>query len=213
MEKLREQLPENGLRNSLFKLSASPECFFALRNNFGKSLAAMSIAHWLLGIGDRNLGNYLINKSNGKLIGIDFNLAFGAATRNYNIPELVPFRLTSQFVNVLKPLGVSGFLIKSMAHVLRTFSLENESIMAALEVFISEPTTDFNDALSRSSTSSQGTADSSSVKAWKPEQHLKVVKDKLSGINPIIPIENDLKFGFYFWYANFIYVSNNRRLI
>lgn len=79
----------------------------------------MSIAHWVLGIGDRNLGNFLIDKTNGKLIGIDFHMAFGAATRNLNIPELVPFRLTAQFVNVLKPLETSGFLIKSMNHVLR----------------------------------------------------------------------------------------------
>lgn len=204
MEKLTKQVPENGLRNALFTLSASPECFFALRHNFGKSLAAMSIAHWLLGIGDRNLGNYLIDKSNAKLIGIDFNLAFGVATRNYNIPELVPFRLTPQFVNVLKPLGISGILIKSMAHALRTFSCENESLMAALEVFVHEPTADFDDTFSRSSTSSRETSDSSMVKAPTPEQHLKVIKDKLSGINPILPIENDLKRGFYSEYVNSI---------
>lgn len=187
-------LPQNALQRALYKLSASPECFFALRNNFGKCLAAMNIAHWLLGIGDRHLDNLLIDKGNGELVGIDFNMSFGAATRNLQIPELVPFRLTPQFVNVLKPLETSGLLIKCMAHVLRTFRLESEALMAALEVIIYEPT-QFN----RGSTSTDGTPDSFLNGTLNPEDILQAIKSKLSGINPIIPIEDDLKSSYYSW--------------
>lgn len=34
----------------------------------------MSIAHWVLGIGDRHLENFVIDKRNAQLIGIDFNM-------------------------------------------------------------------------------------------------------------------------------------------
>lgn len=199
MEKLQSKLPEGSLRKALYKLSASPECFFVLRNNFGKSLAAMSVVNWILTIGDRNLGNFLMDKTNGSLIGIDFNMAFGAATRNLNIPELVPFRLTSQFVNTLKPLGTDGFFVKTMSHVLRTFSIENESLLAALEVFIHEPTIDYMRARSlNSSMQSQESLNlSTDIKIWKPEQHLKTIRDKLAGMNPISAIENDIKASYH----------------
>lgn len=194
IEECQKKLPENGLRQALYKLSATPECFFMLRNNFGKSLAVMSITHWILGIGDRNLGNFLIDTTNGKMIGVDFNMAFGTATRNQSIPDLLPFRLTTQFVNALKPLETSGFLAKSMVHVLRAFNLENESIMAALEVFVHEPTT------------------AESAISSKPEVLLKTIKDKLSGINPIIPITNDIKTSIYSRYDNKVYDTKKRHI-
>lgn len=180
---MQKDLPKNCLKMALYKLSASPECFFALRNNFAKSLAAMNIAHWLLGIGDRHLQNFVIDKDNGQLIGIDFNMAFGSATRNLNIPEMVPFRLTKQFVNVMKPLDTSGFLNKSMSHVLRTFRNECDSLMAALEMFAYEPI------------KSKARLYAMSSQTCEPNYILETVKDKLSGINPIIPIEEDLKSG------------------
>lgn len=190
-------MPENGLRQALYKLSKTPESFFTLRNNFAKSLAAMNITHWILGIGDRHLSNFLIDKNNAKLIGIDFNMAFGMGTRMLNIPELVPFRLTQQFVNTLKPLETSGFLVKSMVHVLRTFSLENESLMAALEVFVHEPIADFAKPSDDRISLPSGHGTISSSEAWKPETHLKTIKDKLDGMNPTIPIVNDIKMSWW----------------
>lgn len=186
-------MPENQLRRALYKLSATPECYFVLRNNFGRSLAVMSITHWILGIGDRNLGNFLIDMNNCEIIGIDFNMAFGNATRIYDIPELVPFRLTAQFVNALTPLETSGFLAKSMVHVLRTFNLENESLMAALDVFVHDPTVDFAKPSDERNSSSSSNSTISTASAYEPEAHLETIKNKLSGINPTIPIVNDIK--------------------
>lgn len=146
-----------------------------------------------MGIGDRNLANFLIDLNNGELIGIDFNLAFGTATRIQSVPELVPFRLTAQFVNALKPLGTSGFLAKSMVHVLQTFNFDNESLMAALEVFVHDPTVDFAKPGDDQDDSQSSHGAVSNASAWEPEAHLKTIKDKLSGINPKIPIVDDIK--------------------
>lgn len=68
-EDLARQIPATILRDALFDISSSPESFFVLRNNFATSLAAMNIANWVLGIGDRHLSNILINNKNGKLVG------------------------------------------------------------------------------------------------------------------------------------------------
>lgn len=68
-------------RKSFLKLSSSPEAFVALRTRFATSHAALCIAQWILGIGDRHLGNFLVDKSSGYEIGIDFGHAFGSATQ------------------------------------------------------------------------------------------------------------------------------------
>ncbi|KAL3172464.1 hypothetical protein MRX96_043375 [Rhipicephalus microplus] len=46
------------LRKALLSLSSCPEAFFALRSRFISSHATISIAQWVLGIGDRHLGNF-----------------------------------------------------------------------------------------------------------------------------------------------------------
>lgn len=208
-------MPRSGLRQALFKLSASPECFFAMRSNFGKSLAVMCIAHWIMGIGDRHLGNFLIDKTNGQLIGIDFNMSFGAATRNLNIPEILPFRLTKQFVEVLSPLQTSGFLQKCMIHVLRTFSLESASLMAALQFFIFEGSSagarrspDHSPHTRRSSTSSQDdpsyASGQSTDKECDPNDLVQTVQQKLNGVNPLYLCQCDLNVGYY---SGFVFVA------
>lgn len=69
------------LRRAFVKMSTSPEAFLALRSHFASSHALMCISHWILGIGDRHLSNFMINKETGGMVGIDFGYAFGAATQ------------------------------------------------------------------------------------------------------------------------------------
>lgn len=40
-------------------------------------MGVLSIAGYILGIGDRHLENYLINLKNGEIIAIDFGYSFG----------------------------------------------------------------------------------------------------------------------------------------
>lgn len=178
MEKLQNNVAKNKLQEAIYNISASPECFYALRTNFTKSLATINIVHWLLGIGDRHLENFIIDMSNAQLIGIDFDAAFGYATRKQLVPELLPFRLTKQFVDVMQPMETSGFLEKCMSHLLRTFRNDSDSLMAALEIFIRDPSA------------------SNHTRGCKPEYLITTIKNKLNGINPTKPIENDLKIGY-----------------
>ena len=70
-------------------------------------------------------------------------MCFGAATRNLEVPELIPFRLTPHIVSALDPIGVTGFISKSMIHTLRCFKNSKKLLMACMEVFVKEPTLDW----------------------------------------------------------------------
>jgi DNA-dependent protein kinase catalytic subunit len=56
-------------------------------------MAVFSIASYLIGVGDRHLENFLIDITDGEVLGIDFGIAFGSNI-NLSIPELIPFRMT-----------------------------------------------------------------------------------------------------------------------
>ncbi|XP_059610251.1 DNA-dependent protein kinase catalytic subunit-like [Phlebotomus argentipes] len=176
---LEKMIPKDLVRKALWDISISPECFFVLRNNFAKNLATMNIAHWILGIGDRHLGNLLFNTQNGHLVGIDFGMVFGGATINQPIPELIPFRLTPKMVNVMNPFGVSGLLKKCMIHALRSFRQCHKMIMACMSVFIQEPTLDWMTATNdRDDVSSQENV------PWNYRVRIEIAKKKLCGSNP-----------------------------
>lgn len=68
-------------RRAFVKMSTSPEAFLALRSHFASSHALLCISHWLLGIGDRHLNNFMVAMETGSVIGIDFGHAFGSATQ------------------------------------------------------------------------------------------------------------------------------------
>ena len=46
-----------------------------------------------MGLGDRHLDNILLNKHNGRVVHIDYNIIFDKG-RQLRVPEIVPFRLT-----------------------------------------------------------------------------------------------------------------------
>lgn len=88
------------------------------RSEFARSLAVSCIACYVLGIGDRHLDNFLIDMSSGSIVLIDFGMTFGLATSVLPVPELIPFRLTQQFLDVLQPLDSLGLLRHHMIRVM-----------------------------------------------------------------------------------------------
>lgn len=84
------------------------------RHQFARSLAAFNIAAYILGIGDRHLENWLLDQTDGSVLGIDFGLAFGVGTSQLGVPELIPVRLTQQFTSLLQPLDSRGLLLHNM---------------------------------------------------------------------------------------------------
>ncbi|KAL7018811.1 hypothetical protein ACKWTF_010922 [Chironomus riparius] len=186
-----KKIPNEILQRSLQNISVTLEAYYILRKNFITSLAVMSIGHWLLGIGDRHLSNILIDMKSGRLIGIDFGVAFGTAAA-LDVPELVPFRLTSHFVKVLEPMSINGLIKKNMMHALNCFRNNKEAILIFLEVFVKEPTLDW---LLSSKLKSVGNAEGNTISNWNPEKRIDIVKRKLDGANPTKILIEELSAG------------------
>lgn len=81
-ERIQAHMPWDAMRRFIRSLSASTQAYFVLRNQFVTSYAVASACQYILGIGDRHLGNWMFDLKSGRAIGIDFGMAFGLAQMN-----------------------------------------------------------------------------------------------------------------------------------
>ncbi|KAM5158207.1 DNA-dependent protein kinase catalytic subunit [Mantella aurantiaca] len=194
----RERLiPEDLLRRAFVKMSTTPEAFVTLRSHFARSHALLCISQWILGIGDRHLSNFMVNMETGGMIGIDFGHAFGTATQFLPIPELMPFRLTRQIVNLLLPMKEVGIFDSVMIHALRAYRTNPDFLISTMDVFVKEPSLDWKNFEAKQmkkkgewqkeiNTKSQG---------WYPVQKINCARRKLSGVNPVEITCEELRLG------------------
>lgn len=156
------------------------ECFVALKSNFINSYAVLCITQWFVGIGDRHLENLMISLKSGRVIGIDFGHAFGTATQILPVPELVPFRLTPQIVNLMQPLGENGLFKEIMVHTLNALKSNRDALLATMNVFIQEPSMDWKEYANH---------------YYKVHNESKMIQaqQKLSGVNPTLIFVKDLE--------------------
>lgn len=138
MKHFISETKQTALRDAFDAISPSPECFITLRRNFVTSYATMCAAHWLAGIGDRNLQNTLVHVATGCCLGIDFGYAFGSSIRA-PIPELVPFRLTPQILELLQPFTERDLLATIMTHAMRALRDDRGPILACMDIFVHKP--------------------------------------------------------------------------
>ncbi|KAL8276041.1 hypothetical protein Esti_000035 [Eimeria stiedai] len=75
------------------------------KKRFSASLAASGAVCYCLGIGDRHLGNCLLDLKTGECINIDFGYAFDVAVHDLPVPELAPLRLSPCLLRVVGPPG------------------------------------------------------------------------------------------------------------
>lgn len=59
-------------REGLIRAAGGPEVFLSMRAAYTSSLAAVSIAGYVAGVGDRHTDNFLMDLSSGTLVPIDF---------------------------------------------------------------------------------------------------------------------------------------------
>ncbi|KAG2458009.1 PRKDC kinase, partial [Polypterus senegalus] len=186
------------LRKAFMQMSMTPEAFLSLRSHFASSHALMCISHWILGIGDRHLSNFMINMETGGMVGIDFGHAFGSATQFLPVPELMPFRLTRQLLNLMLPMGVSGLLYSIMVHSLRAYRADPDLLLNTMDVFVKEPSLDWKNfelkQLKKAGTWTL-TVDTKNIN-WYPLQKVNFARRKLEGANPAAITGDELKLGF-----------------
>jgi DNA-dependent protein kinase catalytic subunit len=142
-EEIQNMIPADLFRRFLRSMSNSTEGYFLLRNQFVVSYAVASICQYILGIGDRHLSNWMIDTKTGQTVGIDFGMAFGHATLQLPIPELMPIRLTRQLLKLNAPLEQNGILEATMIHTLNALRENHDLLLCMLDVFIREPSVDW----------------------------------------------------------------------
>ncbi|XP_011499968.1 PREDICTED: DNA-dependent protein kinase catalytic subunit-like [Ceratosolen solmsi marchali] len=147
MKELDGCVPWDLLRKTFIRLSSSADIFIQLRQKFITSYATMCIVHWILGVGNRLLENIHIEMKTGKCLGTDFSLMFGAGL-DLPIPELVPFRLTTQILGLLRPFREQDLLGSIMSDVLHALRSDKNLILDCLEIFMYEPF-DWNEKVNR----------------------------------------------------------------
>uniref|UniRef100_A0A3P9H2R7 DNA-dependent protein kinase catalytic subunit n=1 Tax=Oryzias latipes TaxID=8090 RepID=A0A3P9H2R7_ORYLA len=190
-------MTEEENKTTNLRMCNSPEAFLSLRSHFISSHALLCVSHWILGIGDRHLSNFMVNVETGGMIGIDFGHAFGSATQFLLVPELMPFRLTQQFVNLMQPLKESGLIQSIMVHSLRAYRAEPDLLLNTMDVFIKEPCLDWKNFEVKQLRKGGTWTDSVNTKEvnWYPLQKVNFARRKLEGANPAA-ITEELKLGF-----------------
>ncbi|KAM4028882.1 DNA-dependent protein kinase catalytic subunit [Anomaloglossus baeobatrachus] len=196
--KEREALvPGDLLRRAFIKMSATPEAFLALRSHFVRSHALLCISHWILGIGDRHLSNFMVNMETGGMIGIDFGHAFGTATQFLPVPELMPFRLTRQIINLMLPLKETGLFDSVMVHALRAYRADPDLLISTMDVFVKEPSLDWKNLEAKQlKKGGDWVKDiNTTSEDWYPAQKINCAKRKLAGANPAAITCEELRLG------------------
>jgi len=62
-------------REALLRVAGGPELFLSMRGTYSASLAAVSMAGYVAGVGDRHTDNFLLDLTSGALVPIDFGQA------------------------------------------------------------------------------------------------------------------------------------------
>ena len=108
------------------------------RNEFTRSLAVMSIVGYVVGLGDRHLENILLDTATGQVIHVDFNLLFNNG-KSLQVPEVVPFRLTHNLIDVMGVTGYEGHFRKTCEITLQVMRNNREELLSVLKPFVFDP--------------------------------------------------------------------------
>uniref|UniRef100_A0A914UHP1 non-specific serine/threonine protein kinase n=1 Tax=Plectus sambesii TaxID=2011161 RepID=A0A914UHP1_9BILA len=165
-----------------------------VQSEMTRSYAVLCVAHYLLGIGDRHLNNMMIDVTTGRMVGIDFGYAFGIGLL-LDVPELVPFRLTRQFVVAMGPLGVDGRFTSAVRLCLRALRNNKQLLLNTMDVFVKEPSMNWTDQARRDRLRGNAPVEADSDDSWYPKQKLDIAAMKLSGRNPVLITCEELKQG------------------
>ncbi|OHT11231.1 PIKK family atypical protein kinase [Tritrichomonas foetus] len=108
-------------------------------DTFVLSTALMSMAGYVIGLGDRHPSNIMIQRQTGHVVHIDFGDSFEVALNRDRMPEKVPFRLTRMLINAFGVTGVEGVFRSTCEKIMHVIRDNKSSIIAQLEIFVHEP--------------------------------------------------------------------------
>ncbi|XP_011297765.1 DNA-dependent protein kinase catalytic subunit-like [Fopius arisanus] len=177
MKSLMSMIDGDALRRTFLTINPSAQGFVTARRNFIVTYAVMSLVQWVLGIGDRHLGNTMVQVESGKCTGIDFASVFGGGVQQA-IPELMPLRLTNQILRLMEPFDQGDLVAATMGHVLEALRHHSDLISGVLGPIVRD----------RVNQTPQGRRDQ-----WVSTEKLRVVLRKLGGDHPAAVMLDELR--------------------
>lgn len=205
--RLESNIPRDLVSSFIWRLSPSPSAYLASRSLFSRSFCALSMSAYILGIGDRHLENFLIDRNSCQVVGIDFGAAFGQGPL-LSVPELMPFRYTRLLRNTYTPLDTQLIQKQDMTKVMKAIRMSKRKLLTVMDVFIKEPMMEWvtaakgayrtvggakDDILIDDDTMLGRRPDPASIVAWYPRRKMAVVKMKLNGANPAKILASELR--------------------
>ena len=151
----------------------NPHDWYQARCGYIKTLAVMSMVGYILGLGDRHGANILLDGSCGDVVHVDFNCLFNRGEL-FEIPEIVPFRLTQNMVKAMGPLGVDGLFRKCCEITMRVMNKQQNTLMSVLKPFVYDPLVSWT-RCSKAQLMHQERTDP------QAEENLKQIEDRLKG--------------------------------
>jgi serine/threonine-protein kinase ATR len=115
-----------------------PHAWYEARKRFIVSIAAWSAIGHVIGLGDRHSENILIDQSSGECVHVDFDCILDKGLYLPK-PEVVPFRLTQNMVDVLGPTGTDGLFAQSLGVAMQTLRKNRDTLLSVLEPFVKDP--------------------------------------------------------------------------
>ena len=131
------------LNKILWKTSKNSEDWVDRRTNYSRSLSVVSMAGYILGLGDRHPSNIMMEQKSEKIFHIDFGDCFEVAQKRRKFPEKVPFRLTRMLIKALEISGIEGIFRITCENVMRVLRNNKDSLVGILTTFIHDPLVSF----------------------------------------------------------------------
>lgn len=116
----------------------SPHNWYEARNAYVRTTAVMSIVGYILGLGDRHGENILFDANNGDTVHVDFNCLFNKGEL-FEVPEVVPFRLTHNMTHAMGPLGIEGAYRRCCEITMKIMQDQMPTLMSVLKPFVYDP--------------------------------------------------------------------------
>ncbi|XP_077344341.1 serine/threonine-protein kinase ATR isoform X2 [Lithobates pipiens] len=158
---------------------ADPTSWYNSRSAYCRSTAVMSMVGYILGLGDRHGENILFDSLTGECVHVDFNCLFNKG-ETFEVPEIVPFRMTHNMVNGMGPMGTEGLFRRACEVTMRLMRDQREPLMSVLKPFLHDPLVEWSKP-ARGGTKVQAN-ETGEVVNEKAKTHVLDIEQRLQGV-------------------------------
>nr|XP_023680216.1 serine/threonine-protein kinase ATR isoform X1 [Paramormyrops kingsleyae] len=155
-----------------------PTSWYSSRSAYCRSTAVMSMVGYILGLGDRHGENILFDSLTGECVHVDFNCLFNKG-ETFDVPEVVPFRLTQNMVHAMGPMGTEGLFRQACEVTLRLMRDQREPLMSVLKTFLHDPLVEWSKPAKESSKIQAN--ESGEILNEKAKTHVLDIEQRLQG--------------------------------